>query len=305
MASIKRANSTHLYHPTVRTRENTSELRQRHTQVSVPCITSARRQESADHFLNTNYNNNVHHKATTPESSHSTNGLNDYFTYISENQNNRQSSTKNDEDQLIPQIRLAPPINHQEAPDEAFVIEDNVSLHVPTTPQLKQNGLKESASISIILDDIFFTLFPTLSGWNSKTTFSKLSSLVALPLVFVFTLTLPIAEPEDIKVDDIEVVNTIPVEESVATPQVVVIASGEENTHTSTLNNKSSYLTVPSERSLSELLITEEEESGSQLVWCRWLVATQAICATTFVTSVMACKYVLIVLYILTNHMMT
>lgn len=280
-----------MYHQTVRTRENTSELRQRHTQVSVPCITSARRQESADHFLNTNYNNNVHHKATTPESSHSTNGLNDYFTYISENQNNRQPSTNNEEDQLIPQIRLAPPMNGQEAPEEAFHVEDNVSLHVPATPpqqqQFKQNDVKDSASITMMLDEIFFILFPTLANWGSKTTFSKFSSLVAVPLVLVFTLTLPIAESEDIKVDDIEVVNS-PIEETIITPQVVVIGSAED--YAPTLNKKSSYLTVPSIRSLSEMLITEEEDNGTALVWCRWLVAAQAICATTFVTSVVACK---------------
>ncbi|KAI9263504.1 Sodium/calcium exchanger protein-domain-containing protein [Helicostylum pulchrum] len=324
VSGIKRANSTHSYQPPVRTRENTSELRQRHTQVSVPCM-SARRQESADHLLTANYNNNARRKATTPESTNSTNGLDDYFTYISANQSNRQptttvkttshlTTTPSDDNRTIPRIILAPPggtlsASDQQETDEPSVVEDNVSLHVPHIPpkqqqQQQQNHhddiLKESASTAMLFDDILCILFPTMIGWTSKSSFSKLSSLVAVPLVLVFTLTLPIAEPDDIKVDDIEVINTMP-EDTAATPQVVVISSGEDQQHIISNNNssnnnsntKGSYLTVPtSERSLSELLVVEEdfamEEGMAQIGWCRWLVATQAICATTFVTSVMA-----------------
>lgn len=257
----------------------------------------------------------MHQKATTPESSHSitTNGLNDYFTYICENQSNRpqtqqQQNYHSEEDQQIPQIRLAPPTmmnQHEQSTEEGGgggagftpTIEDNVSLHVPTTPSShKQTDVKEpstlSTSIAMLLDEIFFILFPTLANWSSKTTFSKLSSLVAVPLVLIFTLTLPIAESDDIKVDDIEVVHGPTVEESIlTTPQVIVIGSAEDDNHAPPLHQKSSYLTVPSLRSLSEMLITEEEEDLPPLVWCRWLVAVQAICATTFVTSVMACKF--------------
>ncbi|CAO3590951.1 unnamed protein product [Absidia cylindrospora] len=57
----------------------------------------------------------------------------------------------------------------------------------------------------LTLEDILLTLCPTLQDWSSKTTFAKLSSLVALPLVLVFTLTLPVVESDDIKIDDFEV----------------------------------------------------------------------------------------------------
>lgn len=279
---------------------------------------SITRQGSADHLLTANYNNNARPKATTPESTNSTNGLDDYFTYISANQSNRQPTVKttshlttpSDDNRTIPRIILAPPggdVSDQQETEEPSVVEDNVSLHVPhilpKQQQQQQNHhddiLKESASIAMLFDDILCILFPTMIGWTSKSSFSKLSSLVAVPLVLVFTLTLPIAEPDDIKVDDIEVINTMP-EDVVVTPQVVVISSGEEQQHIISNNNnnnntKGSYLTVPtSERSISELLVVEEdfamEEDMSQIGWCRWLVATQAICATTFVTSVMACK---------------
>lgn len=178
----------------------------------------------------------------TPEVS--TNPANDYFTYISASQQ-----------QPLPEIRL---------PEEPS----------PTvTPNHDLTALKESASLWMMMDDMYCTLFPTLQDWSSKTPFAKLSALVAVPLVVIFTVTLPVVEGEDVKVDDIEVV--------AATPQVVVEPS-------------KSYLTVPStvddRSSLGEGMMEEELEESS-LGWCRWLVATQAVCATTFVTSVMACKY--------------
>lgn len=303
MASIKRANSTQIYNSTLTpTRENTtSELRKRHTQASVPCI-SARRQESADQLLGTHYINK-NNNGTTPESSHITNGgPDDYFTYISANQNNQIQQTTADQPNKIPQIRLAAAPSSDEIEEQPSEIEDHHSLHVPNTPQVKQGQsqqqeeilLKESTSNYLIFDEVFYTLFPTLSDWTEKTTFAKLSSLIAVPLVLVFTLTLPIAETDDVKVDDIEVMNPM-VEDSVSTPQVVVITSDQEHaTHNN--NNNKSYLTVPnSERSLSDLLIVEEDlpvlEDIPGIGWCRWLVAVQAICSTTFVASVMVCKY--------------
>lgn len=49
------------------------------------------------------------------------------------------------------------------------------------------------------------TLFPTLQDWHQKSLFSKCSALAALPLVLLFTLTLPVAEIDQIKVDDVQV----------------------------------------------------------------------------------------------------
>lgn len=186
----------------------------------------------------------------TPESAHHA-AANDYFTYISASQQDP-----------IPEIRL--PGN-----DNSPVIKSSSPINNGT------DLLKESVSISMMVDDVCCVLFPTMQEWSQKTVFAKLSALVAVPLVLIFTLTLPVVEGEDIKVDDIEVV--------APTPQVVVVPS-------------KSYLTVPTsadDRSVSDImeddagLLMEEEESGN---WCRWLVATQAVCATTFVTSVMACK---------------
>ncbi|KAG1060746.1 hypothetical protein G6F42_027879 [Rhizopus arrhizus] len=160
--------------------------------------------------------------------------------------------------------------------------------------------------MSMILDDVCCTLFPTLQDWSSKTAFAKLSALVAVPLVLIFTLTLPVAEGDEVKVDDIEVLAPATTNEPQANQQMVVVTSssagGETPTAaaamptTTTPAASKSYLTVPtSERSISELNTDEDlplliEGDEGQLSWCRWLVAAQAICSTTFVTSVMACK---------------
>ncbi|KAI8338647.1 Sodium/calcium exchanger protein-domain-containing protein [Chlamydoabsidia padenii] len=55
------------------------------------------------------------------------------------------------------------------------------------------------------LVEIYQVLFPTLQEWSSKSWLSCLSSLVAMPLVLIFTLTLPVAEAADVKVDEVEV----------------------------------------------------------------------------------------------------
>lgn len=176
------------------------------------------------------------------------------------------------------------------------------SLHIPNTPPIikkSQSHLEdilhhEESLYWTIFDEVMTVLFPTLSDWSEKTTFAKLNALIAVPLVLVFTLTLPIAETDDVKVDDVEVINPA-LEDNTATPQVVVLPSGQENS-SNVDQNKRSYLTVPtSERSIPDLLIVEEDlpvlEELAPIGWCRWLVAVQAICSTTFVTSVMACKW--------------
>lgn len=265
-----------------------------------------------------------HHR--TPESSSYNN--NDYFTYISTNQHGRPSlpqitTSSNDEEgqdqpNKIPEIRLAPPIHmeqqqqeqEQAYPNTLTVMEDNASLHVPSMTPLKQQQqqqddillLKESVSVSMWFDDICCTLFPTLQDWNSKTSFAQFSALVAVPLVLIFTLTLPIAEGDDVKIDDIEVMHPPAMEESASnTPQIVIGDQLQTPQQQQTAANTKSYLAVPvSERSLSDMnMVTEEEEvlpllmdeDEGQLGWCRWLVATQAICASTFVSGVIACKF--------------
>ncbi|KAI8143011.1 Sodium/calcium exchanger protein-domain-containing protein [Fennellomyces sp. T-0311] len=185
---------------------------------------------------------------TTPESTHSSTGMaEDYFTYISANQQQKQPAN-------VPEIRLG-----REEEDQPLSIAVPTMAGPPVFPWY------------LAFEDIFQTMFPTLQGWQDKTTFSKFSSLVALPLVLVFTLTLPVAE--DVQVDDIE---------------VAVDAMHE-------VNPSKGYLTVPplsanpddDHMSIQEEEMVLEEDEGPVMPWCRWLLATQAVMATTFVFGVM------------------
>lgn len=175
----------------------------------------------------------------------------DYFTVISTNN-------------AVPEITLAPPIYLDDDP-------------LPSSPQVPD----EPDKIIIVnpsttwLGDVMAILFPTMQDWSSKTSFAKLNALIAVPIVLILTLTLPVTEAEDVKVDDIEIVEE-------AVPQVVI--------------NKN-YLTVPTSESYPDIVEEEEDEgvvTESQLGWCRWLLATQAICSITFVTCVMACKVLIV-----------
>ncbi|KAG1455305.1 hypothetical protein G6F46_008203 [Rhizopus delemar] len=169
----------------------------------------------------------------------------DYFTVISTNN-------------AVPEITLAPPIYLDDDP-------------LPSSPQVPD----EPDKLIIVnppttwMGDVMAVLFPTMQDWSSKTSFAKLNALIAVPIVFILTLTLPVTEADDVKVDDIEIVEEV-------VPQVVI--------------NKN-YLTVPTSESYPDIVEEEEDEgvvTESQLGWCRWLLATQAICSITFVTCVMA-----------------
>ncbi|KAI8369057.1 Sodium/calcium exchanger protein-domain-containing protein [Blakeslea trispora] len=322
VASIKRANSTHIL---PHRRDTSSVLRHRHTQASVPCISAVGRLESVDHLSISQ----PHQTSKTPESSlfpshqnnHTPHTHDDYFTYISAAIQQQQQQQQ--QESVVPQIRLAPPSSSNlETKLREEEERGDFSLQVPiinessTKQPHTASGdlLKDSISISLMLDDVYSILFPTLQDWSSKTLFAKLSAAIAVPLVLIFTLTLPVAEGSEVKVDDIEIVDQM---SEAHTPQVIVVSSihdahtllspapllptSSSSTPGASTNNYSNpsskgYLAVPSsERSLSDLnAIIDEgvphilEEEEIQLGWCRWLVATQAICATTFVTSVMA-----------------
>ncbi|KAI0842900.1 hypothetical protein F5Y06DRAFT_76019 [Hypoxylon sp. FL0890] len=45
-------------------------------------------------------------------------------------------------------------------------------------------------------DTIFYTLFPTLQGWRSKSIWDKFVSIISLPSIFLLVITLPVVETE-------------------------------------------------------------------------------------------------------------
>lgn len=221
--------------------------------------------------------------ATTPDSTHSSTGIaEDYFTYISTNQQNQNSKA------AIPEIRLPTTLNK----DHGTLIEDQhspqggeIAIRVPQLPpQPTSTSPSRPASVlgkvipDSLFDDVLPTLFPTLQNWDEKTTFAKLSSLVAAPVVLMLTVTLPVAE--DAQVDDVQVVTQEDDE------------NGDAFSHKGRLPTTAA---CTDDDVVETLSVGEDMVDGSiteeKTPWCRWLLATQAILATTFIFIVMARKY--------------
>lgn len=261
----------------------------------------------------------THQRPSTPESGNSSNGMaEDYFTYISSNQPSQHQQihtpqappqqqpqiahmrTPGDREPSIPEIRLG----QQDDPDDKKSITIAVPPHPELTSKAKSQDWSSPTQLYLVMEDVWQTLFPTLQDWQEKTAFAKLSSVVAVPVVLLFTLTLPVAE--DVKIDDVEVTVPGPAppppEEDEDEDEAIAINT---QLNTNMNNTNKSYLTVPSvhhhasdEDGLSDMddegMIDDEmnEESLGQ-DWHRWLLATQAVLATTFVFGVMARKYTL------------
>ncbi|ORZ15309.1 Sodium/calcium exchanger protein-domain-containing protein [Absidia repens] len=164
-------------------------------------------------------------------------------------------------------------------------------------------------------------LFPTLQEWSSKSWFSCLSSLVAMPLVLVFTLTLPVAEAENVKVDEVEVMDDDYMygeyrQSPSPTPYGSIHIQPPPPPSSSSFNNtqhlplpleqpqSSSYLTVPASESdhylgqqknhhphpQSDIKYSHSMHSTLDITdadlqqgWCRWLLAVQAVFSITFI----------------------
>ncbi|KAI8364672.1 Sodium/calcium exchanger protein-domain-containing protein [Radiomyces spectabilis] len=137
------------------------------------------------------------------------------------------------------------------------------------------SSLSQLSGSGHFLKEAYQILFPTLRHWKEKTLFSQLSSLIAMPLVLLFTLTLPVAEADDVKIDGVEVLD-----DDSLTP-----------VPTADMPVMKGYLTVsPPQEEYTELPDTalDMEDENAQQGWCRWLLATQAIISMTFIFVVMA-----------------
>lgn len=131
-----------------------------------------------------------------------------------------------------------------------------------------------------VLDEIYQVLLPTLQGWREKSLFSKLSAIAAAPLVLVFTLTLPVAEIEQIKVDDVHVTSNLSFSDN------ETISTSNVRGNTTSVNN---YLSVPvSENNLSAVGKVMVDELDTRQGWNKYLLVAQCIISTTFIFSVFA-----------------
>lgn len=174
----------------------------------------------------------------------------DYFTCISSQQ--PHMIIHSPPSPGIPEIRLAPP-------DENWLTVQRNSLAPPSIFSENENFVSARQSFDheriIELDGVRLSqlLFPTLQEWSQKTFLSRLSALAAAPFVFIFTVTLPVAELDEIKVDDIEV-------------------EDEED------GVKTSYLSVP----------VNEDHVDTKQGWNKQLLIVQCLVSPMFIFSIFA-----------------
>ncbi|GAA5800394.1 hypothetical protein HPULCUR_005823 [Helicostylum pulchrum] len=129
----------------------------------------------------------------------------------------------------------------------------------------------------LILEELTQVMLPTLQGWKEKSFFSKLSSLAAAPLVLIFTVTLPVAEIEQVKVDDIEVIETL--------------VNEDEGISTNKSKDAKNYLSVPVAENdvLTETKVIIDDVDTRQ-GWNKYLMVLQSVISTTFLFGVFAGK---------------
>jgi hypothetical protein len=126
-------------------------------------------------------------------------------------------------------------------------------------------------------------LLPTLEGWFTKSTFSRISAIVAVPLVLIFTLTLPVAEVEEVKVDDVEVVD-----------QDHHFSNDDEEQHgllVPGVEQAKSYLSVPnSDVATTTQVVVAVDEMDTKQGWNKHLLMAQCVISTTFIFGVFSGK---------------
>lgn len=134
-----------------------------------------------------------------------------------------------------------------------------------------QNEMTEEENATLIS-----ILFPTLQGFYEKSTFSKMNAIIAAPLVLIFTLTLPVAELKENRLD------------------IVLNDEASDMHHTSPALPVSSYLSVPlSESNISvneikPVIITGDIDAKQG--WNRQLLSIQSVFSLTFAFGLAAGK---------------
>ncbi|KAG2200287.1 hypothetical protein INT47_000280 [Mucor saturninus] len=135
-----------------------------------------------------------------------------------------------------------------------------------------------------IIDSIAQVLLPTLQGWSQKSIFSKISALAAAPIVMIFTLTLPVAEVDQVKVDDIEVIEDCSDIDTTVVRNNVTI-------------EQQNYLSVPTGVSDSELLLAEGkvliDDFDTKQGWNKHLLMIQSVIGSAFIFGVLTANDVI------------
>lgn len=146
-------------------------------------------------------------------------------------------------------------------------------------------------AVCSFINEMQQVLLPTLQGWDDKSLFSRVSAVAAVPLVFIFTITLPVAELEEMKVDDIEILDegdNHPFGDVEDDHNGLLVPSAQ---HTK------GYLSVPNSETdittSAKVVVVDEMETKQG--WNKYLLVAQCVISTTFIVGVLAGNALLIV----------
>ncbi|ORX50135.1 hypothetical protein DM01DRAFT_1337810 [Hesseltinella vesiculosa] len=267
VTSIQRANSTQVILPTSSSPNPSFRGWARATDYSAPSLLPPGAVLLAPHpppSTSTSSHPRLHRPSSnsnlTQEPQMPPSNRDDYFSYISDHQHRLEQQPPHTVPPM-PEIRVAPVADDADNNlDDTLksMADKDTHLSPTTTTEAGMDPAAAAAAMkapmygvnvgpfSMPLDtylwweDVLLTLFPPLQGWASKTFFAKLSSLVAMPLVFIFTLTLPVVESDDLKIDDLEVT---PSEHHVLLTSDAGLFHPEPS-HTTAFPTSSSYLAI-------------------------------------------------------------
>jgi hypothetical protein len=189
---------------------------------------------------------------------------------------------------VLDQTRLDS-VPHQHQPTSPISSSPLSEVHPRSNPYPQQpccEHYKRAMALYSFFNEMKQVLLPTLEGWNEKFLFSRLSSVAAVPLVLIFTLTLPVAEMEEMNVDGIPVDPCCHDDDDDEEEQQynALLVPGVERTK--------SYLSVPTSETdiatVGQVVVVDDVDTKQG--WHKYLLAAQCVISTTFIVGVFAGK---------------
>lgn len=109
------------------------------------------------------------------------------------------------------------------------------------------------------LNELSFHLFPSLANFSQKSIYSKISSIISVPVIFLLSITLPVVKESAIKQNS---TNNVYLDDDA----IAMLQDTPEENDPADMN----------------------ELSDSTATWSQWMTATQLVCAPVFVATVLA-----------------
>lgn len=143
-------------------------------------------------------------------------------------------------------------------PDSAS--EHGFATYEPSQQCLRLGRIKLPIDV-VDLNEISFHLFPSVANFSQKSIYSKISSIISVPVIFLLAVTLPVVKESAVKQN-----NSVRLDDdAIAMLQDIPATAAEENDPTE----------------MNEL-------SESTATWSQWMTATQLVCAPMFFATVLS-----------------